>query len=91
MARPSLEPLWTLAKSFSDDEAVEIGMNKTGWGISLLWQLIILELVLSVIFVVLGHFLGNAYFRGVGVGLIISWVTSVIAYFVTERRKKNAV
>jgi len=66
-------------------------MDKPRSGISLLWQLIILELVLSVIFVVFGHLIGNAYFRGVGVGLIISWVTSVIAYYVTERRKKSAV
>jgi len=68
-----------------------IGVDKTRGRISLLWQLILLELVLSVIFVVLGHLIGNAYFRGVGVGLIISWVTSVIAYYITERRKKSAV
>ena len=66
-------------------------MDKTRGAISLLWQLILLELVLSVIFVVLGHLIGSAYFRGIGVGLIISWVTSVIAYYITERRKKSAV
>ena len=60
-------------------------------GVPLLGKLILLELVLSVIFFVLGHLIGSAYFRGVGVGLIISWVTSVLAYFVTERRKKSAV
>ena len=65
-------------------------MNKTRRGISLLWQLILFELVLSAIFVVLGHLIGSAYLRGVGVGLIISWVTSVIAYYITERRKKSA-
>ena len=68
-----------------------IGMDKTRGEIYLLWQLTLLELVLSVIFVVLGHLIGSAYLRGVGVGLIISWVTSVIAYLVTERRKKSAV
>ena len=68
-----------------------IGMDKTRRGVSLLWQIILLELVLSVIFVVLGHLIGSAYFRGVGVGLIISWVTGVIAYYITERRKKGAV
>ena len=68
-----------------------IGMDKTGGETSLLWQVILLELVLSVIFVVLGHLVGSAYFRGVGVGLIISWVTSVIAYYITERRRKSAV
>jgi len=65
-------------------------MDKTKSGVSLLGKLILLELILSVIFVVLGHFVGSAYFRGVGVGLIISWVTSVLAYFIdTERRKKK--
>ena len=66
-------------------------MDKMKGGVSLLGKLILLELVLSVIFVVLGRLIGSAYFRGVGVGLIISWVTSVLAYFVTERRKKSAV
>ena len=74
--------------------------------------LILFELVLSVIFLLIGHFaicshpcgnvnicaklgavyncpnnattvpptVGNIYFNGVGVGLIIAWVTSVIAY-----------
>jgi hypothetical protein len=60
-------------------------------GVSLLGKLILLELILSVIFVAFGHLIGSAYFRGVGVGLIISWVTSVIAYYVTERRKKSAM
>jgi len=60
-------------------------------GVSLLGKLILLELSLSVIFVVLGHLMGSAYFRGVGVGLIISWVTSAIAFFVTERRKKSTM
>jgi len=60
-------------------------------GVSLLGKLILLELILSVIFVVLGHLIESPYFRGVGVGLIISWVTSVIAYYITERRKKSAM
>lgn len=68
-----------------------MGMEKTRWGVSLIGALILFELILSAVFVVLGHLIGSAYFRGVGVGLIISWVTSVIAYYVTERRKKSAV
>jgi hypothetical protein len=48
--------------------------------------LILFELVLSVIFILAGYLTGNAYIRGVGVGLIIAWVTSAIAYFY----KKNA-
>jgi len=66
-------------------------MDKMKGGVSLLGKLILLELVLSVIFVVLGRLIGSAYFRGVGVGLIISWVTSLLAYYITERRKKSAM
>ena len=46
----------------------------------LLTSLIALEFVLSVIFVLVGYLSGNMYFRGVGVGLIIAWVTSGVAY-----------
>jgi hypothetical protein len=49
-------------------------------------KLVALELVLSVIFIPLGHILGNSYFRGVGVGLLIAWVTGALAYFVVRRR-----
>ncbi|MGA2157652.1 MAG: hypothetical protein ABSG90_00395 [Dehalococcoidia bacterium] len=49
--------------------------------------LILFELVLSVIFILVGHLIGSIYLRGIGVGLIISWVTSAIAYFVTRKKK----
>jgi len=52
---------------------------------------ILFELVLSVIFISVGYLIGNIYFRGVGVGLIIAWVTSAIAYWrvgVSTERKK---
>lgn len=49
-------------------------------------KLVILELVLCVVFFVIGHISGNAYFRGVAVGLLISWVTGAIAYFIVKRR-----
>ncbi len=49
-------------------------------------KLVILELVLSVVFFTLGHIIGNAYIRGVGVGLLIAWVTGALAYFVVKRR-----
>jgi len=42
--------------------------------------LILFELVLSVIFISVGYLTSNIYFRGVGVGLIIAWVTSAIAH-----------
>ena len=69
---------------------MSIGIDKMKRGVSLLGKLILLELV-SAIFVLLGHLIGSAYFRGVGVGLIISWVTSALAYHITERRKKSTM
>ena len=49
--------------------------------------LILFELILSVIFVTMGYITGNIYFRGVGVGLIIAWVTSAIAYLYKKKVK----
>ena len=49
-------------------------------------KLVVFELVLCVVFVTLGHIMGNVYFRGVGVGLLIAWVTGGLAYFVVRRR-----
>ncbi len=48
--------------------------------------LILFGLVMSVIFLLLSYLTSNIYFRGVAVGLIISWVTSAIAYLY---RKNN--
>ena len=48
--------------------------------------LILFELVLSVIFLLVSYLTGNIYFKGVGVGLIIAWVTSALAYL--YRKKK---
>ena len=42
--------------------------------------LILFELVLSVVFIVVGLLIDNNYIRGVGVGLTIAWVTSALAY-----------
>jgi hypothetical protein len=46
-----------------------------------------LEFVVSIIFLVIGHLLGNAYFRGVGIGLVISWVTGALAILITKENK----
>ena len=51
--------------------------------------LILFELVLSVIFSLLGHFLENMYLRGVGVGLIIAWATSALAYLYRKKKVEN--
>ena len=49
--------------------------------------LILFELVLSVIFILVGYLTGSIYFRGVGVGLIIAWVTSALAFYITKKGK----
>ena len=59
------------------------GMDK--W-LSTFIKLVALELVLSVIFISLGFISESSYFRGVGIGLLIAWVTGAIAYFVVKRR-----
>ena len=46
----------------------------------LIEALIILELVVSTIFLSISYPTGNIYFKGVGVGLVIAWVTGAIAY-----------
>jgi hypothetical protein len=53
----------------------------------LVLTLTLFELVLSVIFILVGYLIGSMYFRGVGVGLIIAWVTSALAYFITRKKK----
>ena len=50
-------------------------------------KVIALELVISIVMLVIGHLLDNMYFRGVGVGLLISWVTGALAYWIVGRRK----
>jgi hypothetical protein len=53
------------------------------WRLKVLGQLdstlIVFELVLSVLFLVLSYVTGSIYLKGVGVGLIIAWVTSAVA------------
>ena len=50
--------------------------------------LILFELVLSVVFIVVGYLIDNNYIRGVGVGLVIAWVTSAIAYLYKKKKLK---
>ena len=42
--------------------------------------LIVFEVVVSVVILIIGYLTGSGYFRGVGVGLLIAWVTGAIAY-----------
>jgi uncharacterized membrane protein len=54
------------------------------WRIKLLKKLditlIAFELVLTAVFILFSYLVNNLYFRGVGVGLLIAGVTSIIAY-----------
>jgi len=50
--------------------------------------LMVFEFALSVIFIPVGYLTGNPYFRGVGVGLVIAWVTSAIAYLYKKKKLK---
>lgn len=51
-----------------------------------LLYLVILEFVLSTTMLLVGHLRGNRYFKGVGVGLLIAWVTGILAYGITGWR-----
>lgn len=55
---------------------------------TLILTLILFELILSIIFSLVGHLIDSAYIRGVGVGLIISWVTSALGYFYVRKKAK---
>ena len=50
--------------------------------------LAVLELVLSLAFLAISYLTGNPYFKGVGIGLVIAWVTSAIAYLFKKRYSK---
>ncbi len=51
-----------------------------------LLYLVILEFIISTIAIIIGHLKGNKYFQGVGVGLLISWVTGGLAYIIVNHR-----
>lgn len=52
-----------------------------------LLYLVILEFILSVSALLMGHITGNRYYDGVGVGLMIAWVTGALAYFLNRKGK----
>ena len=54
----------------------------------LILSLTMLELILSVMLYAIGHLTNSAYIRGVGIGLVIAWVTSGLAYFIVRKRSK---
>ena len=46
-----------------------------------------LELVLSAIFLAISHAIASPYLKGVGIGLVIAWVTGAIAYLLKKNLK----
>jgi hypothetical protein len=62
------------------------------WRVALLRRLdtvlIVFELVLSGIFLSLSYLTGSLYLKGIGIGLVIAWVTSAIAYFFKRKLVK---
>jgi len=46
--------------------------------------LIVFEVVVSVVMLIIGYLTGSGYFRGVGIGLLIAWVTGAIAYVIVR-------
>ncbi len=54
-------------------------------------SLALLELVLGLAFFIVSRVSGSMYFRGVAVGLLISGVTSAIAYVAQLRATKKGV
>ena len=57
----------------------------------LLQTLVVFELILSVVFLLVGYLTGNIYFRGVGIGLIIAWITSAIAYWRVKKLSRHTI
>ncbi|KJE49284.1 MULTISPECIES: hypothetical protein [Acidiplasma] len=57
----------------------------------LLTSLIILFFILSIIFLFISIITGNIYFRGVAIGLIISWSTCLIALIFKKIIYKNLI
>jgi hypothetical protein len=55
----------------------------------LLIVLIAFELILSLVFFIVSYITRNIYFRGVGVGLLIAWVTNLIAYLFQRKVVKK--
>ncbi len=51
---------------------------------NLVLALVLLELILSIIFLFIFYSTNNIYFKGVGVGLTIAWVTGGVAYFIQK-------
>lgn len=55
----------------------------------MLFYLVILEFAISIAALLIGHITGNRYFDGVGVGLLVAWVTGGLAYLINTQRGKD--
>ena len=76
---------FTMDEKQAPDRKIDTREGMDKW-LSTYLKLVGLELVLSVIFILLGYISGNKYFHGVGIGLLIAWVTGALAYFVVRKR-----
>jgi hypothetical protein len=56
---------------------------------TLILILTLFEFIVSVIMLLAGYLAGDAYLRGVGIGLLIAWVTSGLAYFIVRWAKQS--
>ena len=69
-------------------DKIKTNINKIDTYPKLIISLTLLEFILSVILYAIGYLTNSTYFRGVGVGLLIAWVTSALAYFIVIKRSK---
>jgi len=49
--------------------------------------LILFELVLSAVFILASYLTGSLYLKGIGIGLVIAWVTSALALYMKKKVK----
>ncbi len=54
-----------------------------------LLYLVVLEFVAFIAVYAIGYLVGSSYFRGVGIGLTIAWVTGGLAYYINSQRGKG--
>ncbi|MDE1870132.1 MAG: hypothetical protein KGH71_04070 [Candidatus Micrarchaeota archaeon] len=54
----------------------------------LMLALVGLEMALSGILLIASFLTANIYFKGVGIGLMIAWVTGALAYLIVRTRSK---
>ena len=67
-------------------DKIKTNINAINTYPKLILSIAFLEFILSMVFYAIGHFSNNLYVRGVGVGLIIAWATTILAYLIVRNR-----